>query len=172
MLNNSKVFAGIMILLLNVASRFVNIRLSKTMESFLKNSFSKSVLIFTIAWMGTRDIYISLIVVVLFSILMDVFFNEDCAYCVLPSSFTDYHTQLIEDEEEGGDGDITKKIPGMSNKEGLTTKTEKKKNKEKGVIKEKGGMVTPEEVEHAMDVIKRAKQQNTWDDGNHFYKKE
>ena len=60
----------------------------------------------------------------------------------------------------------------MSNKEGLTTKTEKKKNKEKGVIKEKGGMVTPEEVEHAMDVIKRAKQQNTWDDGNHFYKKE
>ena len=32
-MNNSKIFAGIMIITLNIASRFVNIKLSKTMES-------------------------------------------------------------------------------------------------------------------------------------------
>ena len=52
-LNNSKVFAGIMIITLNIVSRFVNIKLSKTMESYLKYTFSKYVLVFTIAWMGT-----------------------------------------------------------------------------------------------------------------------
>jgi len=50
-LNNSKVFAGIMIITLNIVSRFVNIKLSKTMESYLKYTFSKYVLVFTIAWM-------------------------------------------------------------------------------------------------------------------------
>tara|TARA_B110000091_G_C13789541_1_gene465001 strand:+ start:138 stop:698 length:561 start_codon:yes stop_codon:yes gene_type:complete len=165
LLNTSKVFAGVMIIVLNIASRFVTIKLSKTMESYLKNSFSKSVLIFTIAWMGTRDIYIALSVAVIFSILMDSFFNEDSAYCVLPTSFTDYHAQLAEDQTEGGE-DITKNIPGMPNankKEGLTTKknTKPTENKE----------VTPEDVQSALDVISKAKQQNTWNDGNNFYKK-
>ena len=35
-LNNSKMFAGLMIIILNIASRFVTIKLSKTMESYLK----------------------------------------------------------------------------------------------------------------------------------------
>ena len=54
-LNKSKVFAGLMIITLNIASRFVTIKLSKSMESYLKYTFSKQILIFAIAWMGTRD---------------------------------------------------------------------------------------------------------------------
>ena len=46
MLNNSKIFAGIMIIILNISSRFVNLKLSKTMESYLKHSFSKQILVF------------------------------------------------------------------------------------------------------------------------------
>ena len=37
-LNDSKIFAGLMIITLNVASKFVNIKLSKSMQSFLKNT--------------------------------------------------------------------------------------------------------------------------------------
>ena len=59
-LNKSKVSAGLMIITLNIASRFVTIKLSKSMESYLKYTFSKQILIFAIAWMGTRDIYIAL----------------------------------------------------------------------------------------------------------------
>ena len=39
-LNNSKIFAGLMIIILNIASKFVTIKLSKTMESYLKHTFS------------------------------------------------------------------------------------------------------------------------------------
>ena len=53
-LNNSKIFAGLMIIILNITSRFVNIKLSKSMESYLKHTFSKQILVFAIAWMGTR----------------------------------------------------------------------------------------------------------------------
>lgn len=98
-INNSKLFAGLMIIVLNVASKFVNIKLSKTMESYLKYTFSRDILVFAIAWMGTRDIYIALIVTGVFMLCMDYFFNEESSFCCLPANFTDYHVSLIKNDD-------------------------------------------------------------------------
>ena len=161
MLNGSKIFAGIMIIVLQISSRFVTIRLSKTMESYLKYTFSKQILIFAIAWMGTRDIYIALIIALIFTFISDVLCNEESNYCVLPNNFKDYHIQLAEDKEEEN-ADITKSIPGMppsnnassmgTKKEGLTTKSQCDKTK----------VVTEDEIEKALEVLDNAKTQYTW----------
>ena len=98
-LNGSKVFAGIMIITLNIVSRFVNIKLSKTMESYLKYTFSKYVLVFTIAWMGTRDIYIALFIMGCFIIVSDFLFDEESMFCVLPEEFKDHHLTILEENE-------------------------------------------------------------------------
>ena len=98
-INNSKIFAGLMIIVLNIASRFVNIKLSKTMESYLKYTFSRDILVFAISWMGTRDIYIALLITIVFMILVDYILNEQSAFCCLPSNFTDYHVSLINNDE-------------------------------------------------------------------------
>ena len=137
-LNGSKIFAGIMIIVLQISSRFFTIRLSKTMESYLKYTFSRQVLIFAIAWMGTRDIYIALI--------------------ITPDSFKEYHMKLA---EESDDNDITQNIPGMppkssSTKEGLTTKNNKLEQTK--VIKE-------DDVQKALKTLHDAKIQSTWNSG-------
>jgi len=98
-LNGSKVFAGIMIITLNIVSRFVNIKLSKTMESYLKYTFSKYVLVFTIAWMGTRDIYIALFIMSCFVIISDFLFDEESMFCILPEEFKDHHLTILEENE-------------------------------------------------------------------------
>jgi len=98
-LNSSKIFAGIMIITLNIVSRFVNIKLSKTMESYLKYTFSKYVLVFTIAWMGTRDIYIALFIMGCFIIISDFLFDEESMFCVLPEEFKDHHLTILEENE-------------------------------------------------------------------------
>jgi hypothetical protein len=95
-MNNSKLFAGLMIIILNVSSKFVTIKLSKSMEAYLKYTFSRNILIFAIAWMGTRDIYIALGITILFIVFMDYLLNEDSPYCCLPHDFTDYHLNLAE----------------------------------------------------------------------------
>jgi len=97
-INDSKIFAGLMIITLNISSKFVNIKLSKTVESYLKNSFSRTVLVFVIAWMGTRDLWIALGICLLFTFLVDYLFNEESMFCVLPEAFTDYHVNLLNDE--------------------------------------------------------------------------
>lgn len=94
-LNNSKIFAGVMIILLNIASKFAHFKLSKSMEAYLKFTFSRVVLIFAIAWVGTRDIYTAILICVLFTVCMDFLCNEESRFCCLPEAFTSYHVGLL-----------------------------------------------------------------------------
>jgi hypothetical protein len=97
-INNSKIFAGLMIITLNIVSKFANIKLSKTLESYFKFTFSRQILVFAIAWMGTRDIYIALFITVLFVIFTEYLFHEDSMFFMLPEEFKDYHISLLENE--------------------------------------------------------------------------
>ena len=94
MLNSSKIFAGIVVMIINIASKFVKFKFSRGFENYLKYSFSRDALVFCIVWMGSRDIYIALAVSVCFSIFADMLCNEDSEYCILPESFVDYHREM------------------------------------------------------------------------------
>ena len=69
------------------------------MESYLKHTFSKQILVFAIAWMGTREIYVALLITILFTICIEYLFNEDSVFCCLPEQFKDYHIELLENQE-------------------------------------------------------------------------
>jgi len=99
-LNKSKVFAGLMIITLNIASRFVTIKMSKTMQSYLKFTFSRYILIFAISWMGTRDIYIALIITLLFIILFEYLLDEESNFYIFSEEFKDYQKSKADDEED------------------------------------------------------------------------
>ena len=83
-LNNSKFFAGVVMILLNVGSKFVSIQFSKSTEEYLKFSLSKQILVFAMAWMGTRDIYAALGLTAVFTILSEHLFNEESSMCIVP----------------------------------------------------------------------------------------
>jgi hypothetical protein len=83
-LNNSKFFAGIVMIMLNIGSKFISVQFSKSTEEYLKFSLSKQLLIFAMAWMGTRDIYTALALTAIFVILSDHLFNEDSKFCIVP----------------------------------------------------------------------------------------
>lgn len=124
--NKSKVFAGLMIITLNIASRFVTIKLSKSMESYLKYTFSKQILVFAIAWMGTRDIYTAFIIMAAFTLCMDYLFNEDSWFCILPETFTNYHRDLIDNDDD----EVEKAKKVVENAETKEKKKEEMKVKE------------------------------------------
>jgi hypothetical protein len=110
-LNTSKLFAGFMIIIINIGSKFVHIKISKSMEAYLKYTFSKQILVFAIAWMGTRDVYVALFIVLIFTILFEFLLNEESNFCCLPETFTSYHLDLLETnpkEQQITDEDIIK----------------------------------------------------------------
>ena len=86
-LNNSKFFAGIVMILLNIGSKFITIQFSKSTEEYLKMNVTKQILVFSMAWMGTRDIYTALVLTAVFTILSDHLFNEESPYCIVPEKY-------------------------------------------------------------------------------------
>jgi hypothetical protein len=99
-LNNSKFFAGIIMILLNVGSKFIQIQFSKSTEEYMKYSVSKQLLVFSMAWMGTRDIYTALGLTAVFTILSDYLFNEECSLCIVPHKYRVLH-KLLDTNEDG-----------------------------------------------------------------------
>ena len=92
-LNSSKFFAGILMLVINIGSRYVTIQFSKSQEEYIKNLLLREFLIFSIVWMATRDIYISLMLTAAFIILADYILNEDSTYCCIPDKYI--HINMI-----------------------------------------------------------------------------
>ena len=90
-LNNSKFFAGVIMILLNVGSKFISIQFSKSTEEYLKYTLSKQILVFAMAWMASRDIYTALVLTAVFVILSEHLFNEDSSLCVVPHTHRILH---------------------------------------------------------------------------------
>lgn len=86
-LNSSTFFAGIMMICLNIGSRYIQLNLDESTESYIKYALTKEILVFTISWMATRNIYTALVLTAVFVVLADFVLNEKSKYCLLPKKF-------------------------------------------------------------------------------------
>ena len=84
-LNSSAFLAGVSMLILNIGSKYIEIGLSKTQEQAIRNSIAREILIFTIIFVGTKDIILSIFMTAAFIILSDFLFNNKSKYCICRS---------------------------------------------------------------------------------------
>ncbi len=104
-ITNSKYFTGILMILLNIGSKYAQIELSQTQQEFFKSSIFRQLLIFTVAWSSTKDIYTSIVLTAAFHILTNYLFNEKCKYCIVPKKWQSFKTVL----DVNKDGVISKR---------------------------------------------------------------
>lgn len=104
-LNNSKFFAGIVMIMMNVGSKYISIKLTKSQERYLKNNVAKQMLIFAIAWMATKDILVSFAITAIFHVLANHLLNGNSTLCIIPRKWRQFEKILDADE----DGEITEK---------------------------------------------------------------
>lgn len=102
-INSSKYFSGFIMIMLNIGSKYITIKLSKSQESYLRNNIARQLLIFSIIWMGTHDIIISILMTAAFIILTDHLFNEQSQFCIIPNYLRNFEDLL----DENNDGHIT-----------------------------------------------------------------
>ena len=72
---------------LNIGSRYIQLNLDESTESYIKYALTKEILVFTISWMATRNIYTALVLTAVFVVLADFALNEKSRYCILPKKF-------------------------------------------------------------------------------------
>ena len=128
-LNNSKFFAGVVMILLNIGSKFVSVQFSKSAEEYLKMNVTKQILVFSMAWMGTRDIYTALGLTAIFVVLSDHLFNEESKYCVVPAHYR-VLDKLIDTNQDGiiSDDEINRAISILEKAKKAQIKKEQKQS--------------------------------------------
>ena len=99
-LNNSKFLAGLVMLLLNLGSRYIELGLTKTQEQALRNGLGRELLIFSVVFIGTHDIVISILMTAAFIILSSYLFNENSQMCIMPNRLKQI-SYLIDKNNDG-----------------------------------------------------------------------
>ncbi len=84
-LNSSKFIAGLALLTLNIGSKYISLGFSENQEAYLKHGLARQMLIFSIAWVGSKDLIISIILTAAFTVLAGYLFNENSRFCLLPN---------------------------------------------------------------------------------------
>jgi hypothetical protein len=101
-ISTNKIFIGIMMIFMNIGSRYIEIKLTKGQEMFVKN-IAREVLIFIIAFMGSRDIFIALILTAVFIVLSNFVFNENSKYNIMPEKYK----KLVDVMDTNNDGKVS-----------------------------------------------------------------
>ena len=85
-LQSSKYFAGLMMLLLNLGSKYISIDITPFQESVLGSKIFRRFMVFVVFFVATRDIKVSLISTCVFIIIFMGIFNEESSYCLIPNA--------------------------------------------------------------------------------------
>ena len=103
LLNNSKIFAALIMICLNIGSKYITVKLSKSQEEYMKNYVAREVLVFAVIWMGTKDVVLSLVLTFVFYVVTQYLFHEESALCLMPS----YLKKIQNSIDTNSDGNIS-----------------------------------------------------------------
>ena len=97
-IGTNKLLLGIFMIFMNIGSRYIELKLTKGQEMIIKN-IGREVLIFTIAFINTKDLIVSFIITGIFIILANFVFNEKSKYNILPEKYKKL-AQLIDTNKD------------------------------------------------------------------------
>jgi hypothetical protein len=86
--NGSRLFAGIMMLLLNIGSKHIVQDISKTQEEWFNNQLLRRLVIFAICFVTTRDVITSVILTGGFIVFTSGLFADKSPISLLPKTGT------------------------------------------------------------------------------------
>ena len=147
-LNNSLFFAGVVMIMLNIGARYIELKLDPSTENFLKTALSKELLVFSVCWMGTRDLVMALILTAVFVVLADYGLNANSQYCIMPEKYRVMAQSATMGWGVGNNSGSNSSSSGGAAIGGLSRAGHGP-----------GNIVTDKEISDAMDVLERAKKQ-------------
>ena len=84
-LEQNKMFTGVILLITNVFSKYIEMGFSETQKEALRNGLAREIIIFSAVFLGTRDIIISFILTASFVVLSNFLLNEKSSMCIIPN---------------------------------------------------------------------------------------
>ena len=99
-IDNNKMVTAFFMLFLNIGSRYIHLNFTSSQEYFIRKLLIPEVLIFSISWMGSRDILIAACITLGYSLLTRILLNENSNFCIVKTRMQEVK-QLIDTNNDG-----------------------------------------------------------------------
>lgn len=113
-INNNTYFYGMLMILLNMGSKYIEMDLVNNHKEFLSSTLLRRLLIFTMAFIATKDLVASLIITAAFIIIVLNLFNTESDYCIIKKQKTTIQKEITQEQVEHAI-DILKKAGKIPN---------------------------------------------------------
>ena len=80
--NHNPYFIGLMMLLLNLGGRFISLEVTKQQEQFLQLPWVRRILIFTVLFVATRNLWVAFWMTLVVVLFLGYLFNENSSLCL------------------------------------------------------------------------------------------
>jgi hypothetical protein len=85
---------------MNVGSRYIGMDLPKSLDNIFQHVWLRQLVVFSIAFVATHDIKISIFITLLFILIFTILLNENSKGCILPKHYIDFNKDgKISDDE-------------------------------------------------------------------------
>jgi hypothetical protein len=115
-INESKILAALAMLLLNIGSKYIELKISDSQAEYMRNEIGREILIFAMVFVGTKDIILSIIVTAGFIVLANTLFHEESKYCILPEKYKKINNLIDKNNDNIIDDDEINKAYELLNK--------------------------------------------------------
>jgi hypothetical protein len=109
-LNNSKILAGISIVLMNIGSRYIISDLGVIHNKILSSEIFKKIIIFAMFFVATRDILIAFMLSISYVVIIDGILHEKRKFCIVPKKYIEQEQKNISELEYKKAKDIINKF--------------------------------------------------------------
>ena len=110
-INSNPYFIGMMMLLLNLGGRFISMEMTKSQEQFFQNIWVRRFLIFTVLFMGTRNIAVAFWMTIVIVLFLGYLLNENSSLCIYTGSSTCSKPELEQQIQNTQNTQNTQQIP-------------------------------------------------------------
>ena len=147
-LNNSKLFSALIMVIMNLGSKYISMDLNVYIERFLSSYITRKVAFFSIFWMATKDILLSIFLTFICTFIIEFLLNDKSKWCILPKKeifMSKYRNSVSKEEYKQAKEIIDKYEKNMNNYEYFShlydLNNKKKENiyiRNKSQLREKG----------------------------------
>jgi hypothetical protein len=106
MFNTNPYFIGIMMLILNLGGRFISMDVTKKQEQFFQHPWIRRILIFTVLFVATRNIWVAFWLSFFVILFLGYLFNENSALCIFGQGGAS-GSKCSSNSVNGGNEDLT-----------------------------------------------------------------
>tara|TARA_B100001287_G_C22631358_1_gene505317 strand:- start:866 stop:1243 length:378 start_codon:yes stop_codon:yes gene_type:complete len=86
-INNSKLFAGLIMIMMNISGKYIVKDIPIHVDKFLSTKIFRPIAVFCVAFIATRDIKLSVLITLIFILFFRFLLDGNSKACILPKEY-------------------------------------------------------------------------------------